>query len=129
MKDKEKRRSKGVAFVLFTSVQDALLAVEEMDGTLLEGRTLKCSIAKEKYPATEFTFDLTPKVKFENGKAIEAHAAWGKIEAPTLIKSALWTATAADNTINLLSSTIVEEVNDFVGKRCDEVKDQWAAKQ
>ena len=58
---------------------------------------------------------------------LEAH--WGKIEAPTLIKSALWTATAADNTVNILSGSIVEEVNTFVSKRCDEVKDQWAAKQ
>lgn len=87
-----------------------------------------CVIASDKSGATHFKFELAPKVKFENGKATEAHAHWGKIEAPTLIKSALWTATAADNTVNLLSSTIVDEVNDFVSKKCDEVKDQWASK-
>jgi len=91
--------------------------------------TVSCSIASDKNGPTEFKFELTPKVKFENGKATEAHANWGKIDAPTLIKSALWTATAADNTVDLLSSTIVDEVNDFVSKRCDEVKSQWAAKQ
>lgn len=91
--------------------------------------TVKCSIASEKNGTTDFSFELTPKVSFENGKAVKAQANWGKIEAPTLIKSALWTATAADNTVNILSGTIVEEVNDFVSKRCDEVKDQWAAKQ
>lgn len=89
--------------------------------------TVTCTIASEKKGATEFKFDLTPKVTFENGRATKAHANWGKIEAPTLIKSAMWTATAADNTVNLLSGTIVDEVNDFVSKRCDEVKDQWAA--
>lgn len=88
--------------------------------------TVTCTIASEKKGATDFKFDLTPKVTFENGKATKAHANWGKIEAPTLIKSAMWTATAADNTVNLLSSTIVTEVNDFVSRRCDEVKDQWA---
>jgi len=91
--------------------------------------TVSCSIASDKSGATEFKFELTPKVKFENGKATEAHANWGKIDAPTLIKSALWTATAADNTVDLLSSTIVDEVNDFVAKRCDEVKSEWASKQ
>jgi hypothetical protein len=91
--------------------------------------TVSCSIASEKGGSTDFTFELAPKVTFENGKATKAQANWGKIEAPTLIKSALWTATAADNTVNILSSTIVDEVNDFVSKRCDEVKDQWAAKQ
>lgn len=90
--------------------------------------TVTCSIASEKGP-TDFSFELTPKVTFENGKATKAQANWGKIEGPTLIKSALWTATAADNSVNILSSTIVEEVNDFISKRCDEVKDQWAAKQ
>jgi hypothetical protein len=91
--------------------------------------TVTCSIASEKKGATDFSFDLTPKVTFENGKAIKAQAQWGKIEAPTLIKSALWTATAADNTVNILSRSIVEEVNEFITKRCDEVKDQWAAKE
>jgi hypothetical protein len=90
--------------------------------------TVTCSIAGEKGP-TDFSFELTPKVTFENGKATKAQANWGKIEGPTLIKSALWTATAADNSVNILSSTIVGEVNDFISKRCDEVKDQWAAKQ
>lgn len=88
--------------------------------------TVTCTIASEKKGATEFKFDLTPKVTFENGTATKALANWGKVEAPTLIKSAMWTATAADNTVNLLSGTIVDEVNDFVSKRCDEVKDQWA---
>lgn len=88
--------------------------------------TVMCTIASEKKGATEFKFDVAPKVTFENGKATKAHANWGKVEAPTLIKSAMWTATAADNAVNLLSGTIVEEVNKFVSKRCDEVKDQWA---
>jgi hypothetical protein len=89
--------------------------------------TVACVIASDKDGSTHFKFELTPKVEFENGKATRAHARWGKIEAPVLIKSALWTATAADNTVNLLSGTIVEEVNEFVSKKCDEVKDQWAA--
>jgi hypothetical protein len=92
-----------------------------------EKHTVTCTIASEKKGATEFKFTLTPKIIFENGKATKAHANWGKIEAPTLIKSAMWTATAADNTVNLLSGTIIEEVNNFATKRCDEVKDEWAA--
>jgi hypothetical protein len=94
-----------------------------------EKHAVTCTIANGKDGPTEFKFELTPTVKFENGKATAAHANWGKIEAPALIKSALWTATAADNTVNLLSGTIVDSVNDFVTTRCDEVKDQWAAKQ
>jgi hypothetical protein len=95
----------------------------------LPKHTVSCVLANDKKDPTKFTFELTPKVTFEDGKAVKARANWGNIEAPTLIKSALWTATAADNTVNLLSSTIVEEVNKFVSKKCDEVKDQWAAER
>lgn len=94
-----------------------------------EKHVVACIIASDKDGATQFKFELAPKVKFETGKATEAHASWGKIEAPALAKSAFWTATAADNAGDMLSSAIVDEVNDFVSKRCDEVKDQWAAKQ
>ncbi|MFT3733296.1 MAG: hypothetical protein QM780_18085 [Hyphomicrobium sp.] len=95
----------------------------------LAKHTVTCSIASDKSGATNFSFELAPKIIFENGKAVKGEADWGKIEAPTLIKSALWTATAADNTVNILSGTIADEVNTFITKRCDEVKDQWAAKQ
>ncbi len=95
----------------------------------LAKHTATCTVGHEKGDATIFKFDLTPKVTFEHGKATKAQVNWGQIEAPTLIKSALWTATAADNSVDLLSGTITDAINDFIGKQCDEVKDQWAAKQ
>ena len=81
--------------------------------------------AGEKEPA-EIKFSFAPKVQFEGGKAVKAQLNWGKIEAPTLIKTAMWTATATDNTFNVLQSTIVEDINDFVSNKCDEVKDEWS---
>ncbi|PPC82788.1 MAG: hypothetical protein CTY31_00275 [Hyphomicrobium sp.] len=95
----------------------------------LDPHSVSCVVNRDKEPATEIKLDFSPKVMFENGKAKSAEINWGKIEAPTLIKSALWTATAADNTANILSGTLVEDINDFIGKKCDEVKDQWATKQ
>jgi hypothetical protein len=95
----------------------------------LDKHTATCTVGHDKGDVTEFKFDMTPKVTFENGKATKAEVNWGKIEAPTLIKSALWTATAADNSVGLLSSTITDAINDFIGKQCDEVKDQWEVKQ
>ncbi len=104
-----------------------------LDGTThdmtLDTHTVHCTIDREKEPATEITFDFAPKVTFESGKATKAQMRWGKIVAPSVIKSALWTATAADNTVNILSGTLVTDINDFVSNKCDEVKDTWAAKQ
>jgi hypothetical protein len=69
--------------------------------------------------------DMTPKVTFKDGKAVKAALNWGKIDAPMLAKSALWSATAADNTFGFLQSTVVEDINDFLGTKCDEVKSEW----
>lgn len=54
MKDKHTRQSKGVAFVLFTSQEDAHNAVRTMNGKLLNKRTLRASIAVDNGRAREF---------------------------------------------------------------------------
>lgn len=54
LKDRESRRSRGVAFVLFVSRQDAASAVQTMNGKILNGRTLSASIAADNGRAAEF---------------------------------------------------------------------------
>ncbi|KAI5085010.1 hypothetical protein GOP47_0001179 [Adiantum capillus-veneris] len=54
MKDKLTRLSKGVAFVLFTSQEDAHKAVQVMDGKVLNKRTIRASIAVDNGRAREF---------------------------------------------------------------------------
>ena len=89
----------------------------------LEKHTVSCVVQREKEPAT-IKFSFAPKVKFKDGKAIKAALNWGKIEAPTLIKGAMWTATATDNTFGVLQSTLVEDINNFVGKKCPDIKSE-----
>ena len=84
----------------------------------LEGETEKYDIAVQ----------ISPKVTFKQGKAIKASLNWGKIVAPTLAKSALWSATAADNAFGILQNTLVDDVNRFVETRCMEVKEAWQGK-
>ncbi|MBX9589292.1 MAG: hypothetical protein K2X43_08305 [Hyphomonadaceae bacterium] len=88
---------------------------------------IRCQIdnAKDKY---DVTAQLRPKVTFKQGKAVKANLNWGKIEAPTLAKSALWSITAADNTFGLLQSIAVDDINEFVATKCMEVKDEWQGK-
>ena len=95
----------------------------------LDKHAVTCSLDSEKADAKEIKFEFSPKVMFEKGKAVSAKMNWGKIEAPALIKSAMWTATAADNTVNMLSGTLIEDINDFIGNRCDEVKEAWEARK
>lgn len=79
-------------------------------------------------PKSEIKADFSPKVTFEGGKASKAVLHWGKIDAPTLVKGAMWTATATDNTFNVLQGMIVEDINRFATEGCDEVKEDWAGK-
>jgi len=79
----------------------------------------------EKY---QVKLNIQPKVTFADGKAVKAVMNWGKIEAPMLAKSALWSATAADNTFGVLQSTVVEDINDFIQNKCTEVKEEWQGK-
>lgn len=94
----------------------------------LDKHAVSCVVDREKEASTELKFEFSPKVTFEKGKATSAKMNWGKLDAPTLLKTALWTATGADNTVNILSSTLVEDINNFVDKKCDEVKDEIAGK-
>lgn len=94
----------------------------------LDKHKVVCEVEREGAEKAEINFEFTPKVTFENGKAVKAVLGWGKIEAPTLVKGAMWTATATDNTFNVLQSTVVEDINDFIGPKCEEVKAEWSGK-
>jgi hypothetical protein len=101
---------------------------DERHEATLDPHKVVCEVDRENATPAEIKVEFTPRVTFEKGKAVKAVLGWGKIEAPTLLKGAMWTATATDNTFNVLQSTVVEDINDFIGPRCDEVKDEWAGK-
>ncbi|TPP61736.1 Zinc finger CCHC-type and RNA-binding motif-containing protein 1 [Fasciola gigantica] len=54
VKDKENRRSKGIAFVLFLEREQAKHCAEKLNNTQLFGRTVKASIARDNGRAAEF---------------------------------------------------------------------------
>jgi hypothetical protein len=85
---------------------------------------LRCELEgeKEKY---QVTLEIRPKVTFKQGRAVKASLNWGKIDGPKLAKTALWSATAADNSFGLLQSIVVDDVNEFIQTRCMEVKGEW----
>jgi hypothetical protein len=94
----------------------------------LEKHQVACEVERDKEAPAEIKFEFTPRVTFEKGKATKAALNWGAIDAPTLVKGAMWTATATDNTFNVLQSTVVDDINDFIGPKCDEVKEDWQDK-
>jgi hypothetical protein len=88
---------------------------------------IRCELEgeKEKY---EVQLQIQPEVTFKQGKAVKASLNWGKIEAPKLAKTALWSATAADNSFGVLQSIVVEDINEFIQTKCMETKEEWQGK-
>jgi hypothetical protein len=87
-----------------------------------------CTIERDGEAPSNITAVMSPEVTFEKGKAVKAVMNWGAVEGPTVVKGLMWTATATDNTVNVLGAMVVDDVNDFVTAKCDEVKADWAGK-
>jgi hypothetical protein len=102
------------------------LTADKLEATL-DPHQVVCTVEQDG-GQSDIKFAFTPKVTFEKGKATKAVLNWGKVEAPALVKGAMWTATATDNTFNVLQGTVVEDINDFIGPKCDEVKEEWKDK-
>jgi hypothetical protein len=82
---------------------------------------VSCNLEQEDgKEAYKLTFTIAPIVTFENGKAVKASLNWSEVDGTTLAKTALWSATAVDNTFNVLQGVVVEHINAFFGQKCDE---------
>ncbi|MEO1281581.1 MAG: hypothetical protein AAFR75_07120 [Pseudomonadota bacterium] len=80
-------------------------------------QTVKCEIERGE-EVTPINVSLAPKLTFKDGKA---HKAWlniGTIEAPAVVKGAIWTAAKLEDNFGLFHSDIIDEVNDFVHNEC-----------
>lgn len=64
------------------------------------------------------TIALAPKLTLKDGVAQSLSMGVGKIEGPTLIKGAIWTAATIEEKLGLFQGQLVEEVNEFVQKKC-----------
>ncbi len=84
---------------------------------------VRCTLAqKEEGEPYAVEITLAPKVKFENGKAIEATINWGEASAPMFIYPLIYAGTGLDNSANVLGPEVVRMVNEFTTKKCAEVK-------
>jgi hypothetical protein len=90
----------------------------------LEKHDITCKLdSKDPKEGTAYDLKLSiePTVTFQSGKAIKADMGWGTIEAPILAKSAIWSATAVDANFSVISSGVVNQINNFLGEKCKEV--------
>ena len=86
-------------------------------------QTARCTLAqKEGGDPYVVEISVAPKVKFENGKAVEGQVNWGTASAPMAIYPLIYAGTALDNSTNVLGPELVRLVNAFTAKKCAQVK-------
>jgi hypothetical protein len=62
--------------------------------------------------------EYTPKFQFKDGKATKAWLGIGTIEAPSVLKGAIWTAAQLEDTFGIVHGDLIREINKFVYERC-----------
>jgi len=101
----------------------ALAISEAQYEIVMPAQTVRCTLA-QKSEGEPYAIEVTmaPKVKFENGKAIEATINWGEATAPMFVYPLIYAGTGLDNSANVLGPEVVRMVNEFTTKKCAEVK-------
>ncbi len=94
----------------------------------LPKHTVKCEIERGE-EVTKINISMAPKIEFKDGKAQKAWLNIGDIEAPTVVKGAIWTAAKLEDNFGLFHSEIIEEVNDFIHKKCPKRYPEVAAQK
>jgi hypothetical protein len=81
---------------------------------------VKC-MADRDGTATPINVNLAPKVTFKGGKAVSAVLAVKEIEAPGMIKTAIWSAATLNDKVGIFQKDILKAINEFTGSKCAEM--------
>ncbi len=98
--------------------EDIVAAMTKPDHAInMELQTVKCEVEREK-EVTEVSVTLAPKLTFKGGKADKAWLNVKQIDAPAVIKGALWSAAQIENNLGVFHGDMISGINDFIGQKC-----------
>jgi len=100
----------------------------------LTKHTLKCLVDKKGGEGKEadsyvLKFSIAPEISFKDGKATDVKLNWSDVDAPVLLKGAVWSATTLDKTFDVLGGQAAKHINNFIYERCKEVGVEIAEKK
>jgi hypothetical protein len=79
--------------------------------------TVKCLVDREG-KETPINITMAPKITFKGGQAVTAILGVKEIDAPSVVKGAIWTAAALEDSVGIFHSDILKGINDFIGPKC-----------
>ncbi len=62
--------------------------------------------------------EMAPKMSFKDGKVSKTWLNVSKIEAPAIIKGAIWTVAKLEENIGLFHGEMISEINEFIHEKC-----------
>ncbi len=83
----------------------------------LAKHAIRCDVEREK-EVVPITMSMAPRFQFKDGKAVKAWLGIGEINAPSVLKSAIWTVAQLEDTFGIVHSDLIKEINRFVHERC-----------
>ena len=83
----------------------------------LAKHTINCQVEREE-GVSDVTLRLAPKMAFKAGKVDKIWLNVSEIEAPTIIKGAIWTVSQLEANIGVFHGEMVDEVNEFIHQKC-----------
>ena len=101
-----------------SSVIDAVSKPEQ--SFEFDPHTIKCQIEREG-EVTTINVTLAPKINFKGGKAEKAWLNIKEIDAPSVIKGAIWSAAKIEDNFGLFHSEMISEINELIGQKCPKV--------
>jgi hypothetical protein len=81
---------------------------------------VKCVVDREG-KETPISITMAPKITFKGGQAVTASLGIKEIDAPSVVKGAIWTAATLEDNVGLFHSDILKNVNNFLGPNCTRV--------
>jgi hypothetical protein len=96
-------------------------ALSKPEQTLEFGPHMVRCMAERDGKDTPINVTLSPKVKFKGGKAVSATLAVREIDAPGMIKTAIWSAATLNDKVGIFQKDILKAINEFNGPKCAEV--------
>ena len=100
------------------SRQDMVDALTKPEYELkIPSHAVKCEVEREK-EVLNISVNIAPRIQFKDGKAVKAWLGVGEIQAPTVVKGAIWSAAQLEDTFGVVHGDLIKEINRFVYERC-----------
>ena len=80
-------------------------------------QTVKCQVEREA-EITNVSVTVAPRISFKDGKAQKAWINVKDIEAPAIIKGALWTVAQVEANLGLFHGDMISAINEFIDSKC-----------